>query len=269
MANGSIALSAAYSALGIKANDEVITTPRTFIATSSCAILAGAKPVFADLDEDSGLITPETIEPLITSKTKLISVVHLAGWPANMQKICELAKNYNLKVLEDCSQAHGAKLKINNKWFSVGSFGDIGTWSFCTDKIISTGGEGGMITTNNSNLWDQIWSLKDHGKTFSSVSRKDHPIGYKWLHERIGSNYRLTEIQSALRRIQLKRLNVPDDFSYNQKCKIISKGLKLKDYESLIKSLCLEKGNFFVNKNIHTSDIKKMINFLAIGDHKN
>ena len=207
LANGSIALSTAYSALGIKANDEVITTPRTFIATSSCAILAGAKPVFADLDEDSGLITAETIEPLITHKTKLISVVHLAGWPANMEKICQLAKNYNLKVVEDCSQAHGAKLKINNEWLSVGGFGDIGTWSFCTDKIISTGGEGGMITTNDANLWDQIWFLKDHGKTLSAISRKDHPIGYKWLHERIGSNYRLTEIQSAIGRIQLKRLS--------------------------------------------------------------
>ena len=207
LANGSLALSASYKALGIKKDDEIITTPRTFIATTSCAILAGAKPIFADVDKDSGLITAETIEPLITKKTKLISIVHLAGWPADMQQICNLAKSYNLKMVEDCSQAHGAKLRINNEWQSVGSFAEIGTWSFCTDKIISTGGEGGMITTNYHNLWDNIWSIKDHGKTLSSISRKNHPIGYRWVHEKIGTNYRLTEMQSAIGRIQLRNLS--------------------------------------------------------------
>ncbi len=207
LANGSLALSAAYKALGVGKDSEIITTPRTFIATTSCAILAGAKPVFADVNEDPGLITAKTIEPLITKKTSLISVVHLAGWPADMPEICKLAKRYNLKVVEDCSQAHGAKLKINNEWKSVGSFGEVGTWSFCTDKIISTGGEGGMITTNSVDLWDKIWSIKDHGKTLESISRKDHPIGYRWVHDRIGTNFRLTEMQSAIGRVQLKNLS--------------------------------------------------------------
>ena len=140
MANGSLALTAAYQAIGIKEGDEIITTPRTFIATTSTAVLLGANPRFADVDKNSGAITVESIEPLINKKTKAISVVHLAGWPADMKKICDLAKTYNLFVIEDCSQAHGAGIKIDNKFFSVGSFGDIGTWSFCQDKIITTGG---------------------------------------------------------------------------------------------------------------------------------
>ena len=145
MANGSVALTAAYEAIGISPGDEIIMTPRTFIATASSAVLLGAKPVFVDIDEDSGCIDVNLIERLISKKTKAISVVHLGGWPADIDKLCKLAKVFNLKIIEDCSQAHGAKL--NGK--SVGSFGDIATWSFCQDKIITTGGEGGMITTSD------------------------------------------------------------------------------------------------------------------------
>ena len=152
VSNGSVALSLAYEARGICSGDEVITTPRTFVATASCVSLLGAKPIFAEICENSGLINADTIEPLITSKTKAISVVHLAGWPADMQKIISLAKKYKLAVIEDCSQAHGAQIKHNEQFQSVGSFGDIATCSFCQDKIISTGGEGGMITTSSKNL---------------------------------------------------------------------------------------------------------------------
>ncbi len=203
LSNGSLALTSAYRALDLEPGDEIITTPRTFIATTSCAVLLGAVPVFADVDNESGCINSKNIEPLINNKTKLISVVHLGGWPAEMESICDLAKSYGIEVVEDCSQAHGAK--INNK--SVGTFGKIGTWSFCQEKIMTTGGEGGMITTSDKEIWEKIWSLKDHGKSREAVFNKKHPSGFKWLHESIGNNYRMTEIQSAIGRNQLQRLD--------------------------------------------------------------
>lgn len=203
LANGSLALSSAYLALGIGEGDEVITTPRTFIATSASLLLLKAIPVFADVDKDSGAITPETIAPLITSRTKAISVVHLGGWPADMQAICKLARDYGLFVIEDCSQAHGASIAGR----SVGSFGDIGTWSFCQDKIMTTGGEGGMVTTNNKEYWEKIWSFKDHGKSWQKVYETIHKPGFRWLHDSFGSNFRLTEMQSSIGRNQLKKLN--------------------------------------------------------------
>ena len=202
LANGSLALSSAYLACGIKKNDEVITTPRTFLATASSIALLNAIPIFADIDIDSGNITAKTIEPLINKKTKAISIVHLGGWPADMESICDLAKSYNLKVIEDCAQAHGAS--INGKM--VGSFGDIGCWSFCQDKIISTGGEGGMITTSLNDFWERIWSFKDHGKNLKTINQTNKTALFKYVHDRLGSNFRLTEMQSAIGIIQLKKL---------------------------------------------------------------
>ena len=202
MANGSLALSAAYLATGLEPGDELITTPRTFIATASSAVLLGVKPVFADVDSESGAITAATIAPLITSRTKAISVVHLGGWPADMPAICDLARADGLAVIEDCAQAHGAC--INSK--SVGSFGDVSAWSFCQDKIITTAGEGGMVTTSRNDLWEAMWAFKDHGKTYEAVYGRAHPPGFRWLHERFGSNFRLTELQSAIGRIQLRCL---------------------------------------------------------------
>ncbi len=203
VSNGTLALSAAYKALDIGPGDEVITTPRTFIATSASLALIGGTPIFADVDIDSGNIKASNIESLITKSTKAIAVVHLAGWPAEMNEICKLAKNYNLKVVEDCSQAHGAK--INNK--NVGSFGDISTWSFCQDKIMTTGGEGGMIMSKDKELYNKMWSLKDHGKTKKAIEKYKNVIGFKWLHEEFGLNYRLTELQSAIGLCQLKKLD--------------------------------------------------------------
>lgn len=208
LANGSLALSASYLSLGLNKGDEVITTPRSFIATASSAVLLGLIPIFADVDKYSGLITAQTIEPLITQRTRAISIVHLAGWPADMPSIMNLAKSYNLKVIEDCAQAHGAYIQVDNKWRSVGSFGDVSAWSFCQDKIISTGGEGGMITTNDNEIHQSIWSLKDHGKTIESVFRQSHPPGFRWLHDNFGSNFRITEMQSAIGRLQLKKLSL-------------------------------------------------------------
>jgi len=202
IANGSLALSVAYLAIGLGAGDELITTPRTFIATASSAVLLGARPVFADVDPDSGAITAESIAPLITARTKAIAVVHLGGWPADIPAICDLAKSHGLAVIEDCAQAHGAR--ING--VSVGSFADVSAWSFCQDKIMSTAGEGGMVTTSRPELWDAMWAFKDHGKTHQAVYGREHPPGFRWLHERFGSNFRLTELQSAIGRLQLQRL---------------------------------------------------------------
>jgi dTDP-4-amino-4,6-dideoxygalactose transaminase len=204
MANGSLALSAAFLAIGLGSGDELITTPRTFIATASSAVLLGAKPVFADVDAESGAITAATIAPLITPRTKAISVVHLGGWPADMSAILELARAHGIAVIEDCAQAHGARIHGQ----SVGSFGDVAAWSFCQDKILTTAGEGGMVTADRADLWDAMWAFKDHGKTHEAVHGREHPPGFRWLHERFGSNFRLTELQSAIGRIQLQRLPV-------------------------------------------------------------
>ena len=202
-ANGSLALSSAYLATGLGSDDELITTPRTFIATASSAVLLGAKPVFADVDAESGAITAATIEPLITPRTKAVAVVHLGGWPADMPAILDLARSQGIAVIEDCAQAHGARIAGQ----PVGSFSDVSAWSFCQDKILSTAGEGGMVCTNSTDLWDSMWALKDHGKTYEAVFSREHPSGFRWLHERFGSNFRLTELQSAIGRIQLGKLS--------------------------------------------------------------
>ncbi len=207
MANGSLALSAIYKAIGLVENDEIITTPRTFIATSSEAFLLGAKPVFAEVDRESGNITAESIRPLINKKTKAIAVVHIAGWPADMLEICKLAKEFDLYVIEDCSQAHGAAIKVDDYYKSVGSFGDVAAWSFCQDKIMTTGGEGGMVTTNRDDLWELMWTLRDHGKNRKELMKKTSSRSFKWLHDNKGTNMRLTEFQSAIGRIQLKNIN--------------------------------------------------------------
>jgi dTDP-4-amino-4,6-dideoxygalactose transaminase len=203
LANGTVAIDLALIALGIGAGDEVIVTPRTFLASASCIVNCGAVPVFADVDLDSQNITPETIERVITEKTKAVICVHLAGWPCEMDGIMSLAKEHNLYVIEDCAQCHGAKYSGK----PVGSFGDAAAWSFCQDKIMTTGGEGGMLTTNNKEIWQKAWSYKDHGKSWDTVYKKDHPVGFRWLHEDFGTNWRMTEMQAVIGRIQLKRLD--------------------------------------------------------------
>lgn len=202
VANGTVALDLALYALGISKGDEVIVTSRTFIASISAIVNAGATPVFADVDTESQNITAETIRTVLTSKTKAIICVHLAGWPCEMDDIMALANDHDLKIIEDCAQAHGAKYKGR----SVGSIGHIGAWSFCQDKIMTTGGEGGMVTTNDMSLWERMWSYKDHGKSYDAVYNREHPPGFRWLHESFGTNWRLTEMQSAIGRIQLKKM---------------------------------------------------------------
>lgn len=202
MGNGTLALDVALQALEIGAGDEVIVTPRTFIASISSVINAGATPVFADVDEATGNITPESIAAVLTDKTKAIVCVHLAGWPCDMDGIMALADEHDLFVIEDCAQAHGARYKGR----SVGSIGHIGAWSFCQDKIMTTGGEGGMVTTNDEELWRKMWAYKDHGKSYAAVYETEHPPGYRWLHESFGTNWRMTEMQAVLGRIQLTRM---------------------------------------------------------------
>lgn len=202
LSNGTVALDLALKALKINKGDEVIVTPRSFIASVSSVVQSGATPIFADVDKLTGNLSAETIIKKITKKTKAIICVHLGGIPCELDPIMDLAKQHKIYVIEDCAQAHGAKYKGK----SVGSIGDIGAWSFCQDKIMTTGGEGGMITTNNKAFWKSMWSFKDHGKDFDSVNRPNRDNKFKWVHDSFGTNFRMTEMQGALGRYQLKKM---------------------------------------------------------------
>jgi dTDP-4-amino-4,6-dideoxygalactose transaminase len=211
LANGTVALELALAAGIDKPTPsrhrgtevgEVITTARTFIASASCAVMRGLKPVVTDVDRESQNMTVETIRAVLTPRTKAIVAVHLAGWPCDMDPIMDLAREHGLLVIEDCAQAHGSTYKGR----PVGSMGHVAAFSFCQDKIMTTGGEGGMLVTNNEAIWERAWAYKDHGKSYDAVYRREHEPGFRWLHESFGTNWRLTEMQSALGRIQLRKL---------------------------------------------------------------
>ncbi|MBD9399650.1 DegT/DnrJ/EryC1/StrS family aminotransferase [Pseudomonas sp. PDM11] len=202
LANGTVALDVALKALDIGEGDEVIVTSRTFLASVSSIVNAGAVPVFADVDCDSQNITAETITAVLTARTKAVICVHLAGWPCDMDPIMALAAQHGLKVIEDCAQAHGAQYRGR----PVGSIGHVGAWSFCQDKIMTTGGEGGMVTTNDREIWARMWSYKDHGKSWEAVYERQHAPGFRWVHESFGTNWRMLEVQAAIGRIQLRRM---------------------------------------------------------------
>ena len=202
LTNGTVALDLALKALEIGPGDEVVVTSRTFLASASSIVTAGAVPVFADVDPDSQNVTAQTIEAVLTERTKAVICVHLAGWPCDMDPIMALAQERGLYVIEDCAQAHGARYKGR----SVGSIGHISAWSFCQDQIMTTGGEGGMVTTNDRDLWKRMWSYKDHGKSWDAIYEREHPPGFRWLHENFGTNWRMTEVQAVIGRIQLKRM---------------------------------------------------------------
>lgn len=209
VSNGTLALDLALqgleigSAYGGRSTDEVVVTPRTFIASVSCVVNAGAVPVFADVDRDSGVISAETVAPVLSSNTKAVIPVHLAGWPCDMDGLMSLARDHDLKVIEDCAQGHGAL--YNGR--SVGSIGHVGAWSFCQDKIMTTGGEGGMVTCSDQSTWSRMWSFKDHGKSWDAVYNSEHPPGFRWIHESIGTNWRMLEMQAAIGRIQLRKMS--------------------------------------------------------------
>ena len=202
LTNGTVALDVALKALNIGAGDDVIVTSRTFLASASSIVTAGANPIFADVELDSQNISARTIEAVLTPNTKAIICVHLAGWMCDMDPIMQLAEENGIWVIEDCAQAHGAF--YNGQ--SAGSIGHIGAWSFCQDKIMTTGGEGGMVTTNDENLWKKMWSYKDHGKNFDSIYNKQHPPGFRWLHDSFGTNWRMMEMQAVIGRLQLQKM---------------------------------------------------------------
>ncbi len=202
LANGTLALDACLKALGIGPGDEVIATPRSFVASASSIAWAGARPVFADVDPDSQNVTAVSVAKVVTSRTRAVLAVHLSGNPCDMEAITALAREKGLKVIEDCAQAHGARW--NGK--PVGSWGDVAAWSFCQDKHISTGGEGGMVTTNDDALYEAVWSMKDHGRNrHKTLAKADRP-GFRWLADSFGTNWRMTEMQAAIGVRQLGKL---------------------------------------------------------------
>jgi dTDP-4-amino-4,6-dideoxygalactose transaminase len=206
LANGTVALDLALFALGIGSGDDVLVTPRSYVASASSVAMCGARPVFADVDPDSQNVTVATLRAALTPATRAIVVVHLAGWPCDMPAIMDFAREHKLKVIEDCAQAHNATIAVEKQDQQVGSFGDIGCFSFCQDKIMTTGGEGGMLVTNDDALWRAAWSHKDHGKSYERVFNEHHPPGFRWLIESFGTNLRLTEMQAAIGRVQLRKL---------------------------------------------------------------
>ena len=203
LANGSVALELALYALGIGPGDEVIVPSRTFVASASCISMRGATPVFADVDRDSQNINGESLQRALSPRTRAVVVVHLAGWPCDMDPILAVAQQCGLKVIEDCAQAQGAVYKGK----PVGSIGHMAAFSFCQDKIMTTCGEGGMLTTNDPALWERAWSFKDHGKNHEAMSRPHASSGFRWVHDSIGTNWRMTEMQSAVGRTLLTRIH--------------------------------------------------------------
>jgi len=200
--NGTVALDLALKALRIGPGDEVVVTPRTFIASVSCVVNAGARPIFTDVDPDSGNITPAQVAAVLSERTRAVIPVHLGGWPCDMLGLGELLRGRGIALIEDCAQAHGAAIEGR----SVGTFGEVGAWSFCQDKIMTTGGEGGLVTTSDEALWSAMWSYKDHGKSWQAVYETAHPPGFRWLHDSFGTNWRMLEMQAAIGRIQLLRM---------------------------------------------------------------
>ena len=202
LANGTLALELALQAFGVGAGDEVITASRTYVASASCAVMCGAVPVVADVDADSQCVTAATLRAALSSRTRAIVVVHLAGWPCPMDEIMALAAEHGLIIVEDCAQAHGATWRGR----PVGAFGHAAAFSFCQDKIITTGGEGGMLVLDDEEAWQRAWAYKDIGRSFDAVYHRQHAPGFRWLTESFGSNWRLTELQSVLGRLQLAKL---------------------------------------------------------------
>ena len=189
--SGTDALHLALRALNIGRGDEVITTAFTFVATASAIGLAGATPVFVDINPDTFNIDANKIEAAITPKTKAVIPVHLYGQPAEMDKIMDIAKRHNLKVVEDCCQAIGAEYNGQK----VGSFGDFGCFSFYPTKNLGGMGDGGMITCNDENLFNRILALRNHGGAV------------RYYHDELGVNSRLDEIQAAILRVKMPYVN--------------------------------------------------------------
>ena len=189
--SGTDALHLALRALDIGPGDEVITTPFTFIATSETICLAGATPVFVDIDPRTFNIDPNLIESAITPRTKVILPVHLYGQPCDMDAIMEIAQRHDLRVVEDCAQALGGEYRGRR----TGAFGDAGCLSFFPSKNLGCFGDGGMVVTNDRDLYERAEYLRRHGGRV------------KYHHEELGLNSRLDELQAAILRVKLKQLD--------------------------------------------------------------
>lgn len=203
VANGTVSLEVGLRALGIGPGDEVIVPARSFFASVSCVLAVGASPVFADVQADSQNIDPASVERMVSTRTKAVICVHLAGWPCDMAELIAVCDQHGLFLIEDCAQAHGAAIHGQR----VGSFGDLASFSFCTDKIMSTGGEGGILLMREEGRWAHAWSYKDHGKNpYKIASPEGAPGEFRYLHDSFGTNFRLTEMQAAIGRRQLHKL---------------------------------------------------------------
>jgi dTDP-4-amino-4,6-dideoxygalactose transaminase len=205
MSNGSVTMDAGIRALGIGAGDEVIVSPRSFVASAMCVVLAGATPVFADVDPVSGCITADSAEEVRGPRTRAVIPVHVGGWPCDMPALVSWAGRHGIRVFEDCAQAHGGHVDGD----PLGTFGDLASWSFCQDKSISTGGEGGMLCTRDVGLHRRCWSIAQHGKDHDSalgLLTGDRAPGFRWLVDSEGTNLRMTEMQAAIGLRQLAKL---------------------------------------------------------------
>lgn len=203
VSSGSAALECALQGLGIGQGDEVVVTCRSFIASVSAVVMRGATPVFADVDRETQGLSAATVERVLTPRTKAILPVHIGGWSCEMDGILDLARARKLVVIEDVAQSLGARYRGR----VLGSLGDAAAFSFCQDKVMTTGGEGGMVTTESHDVWKRAWAFKDHGKDYDTVFNKSHPPGYRWLHESFGPNLRMTEMQAAIGRVGMRRLS--------------------------------------------------------------
>ena len=199
--NGTLALELALRCVGIRPGDHVITSSRTFVATASSIAILGATPIFADVDRDTQNLTVDTIRAVLTPETQAIIAVHLGGNPCDMDSLVQFAQERNLFLIEDCAQAQGATYRGR----PVGSFGHAGAFSFCNDKIISSLGEGGMLTTNSSELWAQASAFRDHGTKADAPAQPANGNGFRWIHESLGTNWRMSEAHAAVGRVQLKK----------------------------------------------------------------
>lgn len=208
MANGTLTIESAIRALQFDEKTEVIVPARTYVASASSIVMAGATPVFADVDLVTGCVTAETLEAVRGNRTRAAIVVHVGGWPADMTSIMSWAVEHDIVVIEDAAQAHGATTRDadgNQRW--VGTFGDFGSWSFCQDKIMSTGGEGGLLAVRDARHADRVWSLRDHGKSKHRVESHAGNNRFAWWVDTIGSNLRMTCMQAAIGSLQLAKLN--------------------------------------------------------------
>ncbi|KEQ54127.1 Glutamine--scyllo-inositol transaminase [Sphingobium chlorophenolicum] len=202
VSNGTVALELALRALGVGPGDEVILPSRSFFASAACIVAVGAMPVFADIDPASNAIDPESVRRMLSPRSRAILCVHLAGWPCDMDALRALADEKGLWLVEDCAQAHGATFRGD----PVGGFGDAAAFSFCTDKIMSTGGEGGMLLLRDEAHWKRAWAYKDHGKNPDKFFTPATASGFRYLHDSFGSNWRMTEMQAAIGLAQLAKL---------------------------------------------------------------